>query len=105
MTGPCYVGTDREVLKKAAKAKVQPILKYLENKDFAAGDNISYMDFFLLELYDFIEFLTESEFYAENKSAKQYAQRMKSLRQISNYMASSRYLARPFNNKVARINN
>ena len=63
------------------------------------------MDFFLLELYDFIEFLTENQFYAENKSAKAYAQRMKNIRQMSSYMASSRYLARPFNNKVARINN
>ena len=26
LTGPCYVGTDREVLKKTAKVKVQPIL-------------------------------------------------------------------------------
>lgn len=66
ITSPCYVGTDREALKKTAKAKITPIVKHIGNREYIAGAQLTYLDFYLLELYEFVDFLTESAFVEEN---------------------------------------
>ena len=40
-----------------------------------------------------------------NKNVARYVKRMKGLRQMKRYIKSERYLEKPFNNKVAKINN
>ena len=58
-----------------------------------------------MEQCDFVQWLTENEFFTENKKVAMYVKRMKGLRQIKRYIKSERYLEKPFNNKVAKINN
>ena len=36
---------------------------------------------------------------------KLYVRRIQNLRQMRNYLGSDRYMSRPYNNKVAKINN
>ena len=82
-----------------------PIVEYLGKKDYLVGSRLTFMDFYLLELCDFVQWLTQNDFYDENKNVLRYVTRMKALIQIKNYIKSDRYLAKPFNNKVAKINN
>jgi len=80
LTGPCYVGADRQVLKRNAKAKISGILKHLGTREFVAGNSLTYLDFYTLELYEFIQFLTQDEFYDENPLVKNYVKRIMNLR-------------------------
>ena len=105
VTGPCYVGMDRAKLSKLAVTKMAPIVKYLgEKKEFLCGE-LTYIDFYCLELCDFVQFLTNNQFYEENKAVARYVKRMKELPNIKKYISSERYLEKPYNNKVAKINN
>jgi glutathione S-transferase len=105
ITGPCYVGADAKQLKETSKLKMAPIVAAFGKCEYISGDALTYLDFYMLELCDFVQFLTEGEFYEENKAIARYVKRMKSLRQLKRYFASDRYLEKPFNNKVAKINN
>jgi len=105
ITGPCYVGADRAQLSQTAKAKMAPLVAYLGKKDYLFGENLTFLDFYMLEQCDFVQWLTNSEFFNENKNIARYVKRMKSLRQVKRYLKSDRYLEKPFNNKVAKINN
>ena len=105
ITGPCYVGAQRSDLSATAKAKMAPIVDYLGKKDYLIGDNLTFMDFYMLELCDFIQWLTDNEFFTENKNIARYVKRMKGLKSVKRYIKSERYLEKPFNNKVAKINN
>ena len=96
---------DRTKLTNLALSKMAPIVKYLgEKKDFLCGE-LTYIDFYCLELCDFVQFLTNNRFYEGNKAVARYAKRMKDLPNIKAYIVSERYLAAPYNNKVAKINN
>ena len=53
-TGPCYTQTDKSALAQQAKLKITPVVQYLGKKDYMFGDEIRYLDFYLLELFDFI---------------------------------------------------
>lgn len=105
ITGPCYVGTDRDQLSATAKAKMAAIVEILGKKEYLIGERLTFVDFYLLEQCDFVQWLTNNEFFNENKNVARYVKRMKGLRQIKRYIKSDRYLEKPFNNKVAKINN
>lgn len=80
ITGPCYVGADRAQLSQTAKSKMAPLVAYLGKKDYLCGDELTFLDFYLLEQCDFVQWLTNSEFFNENKSIARYVKRMKSIR-------------------------
>ena len=105
ITGPCYVGQDQQQLSQVCKAKMAPIVNYLSDKEYLIGSHLTFMDFYLLELCDFVQWLTHNEFFNENKNVAKYVKNMKGLPQIKKYIKSDRYLEKPFNNKVAKINN
>jgi len=67
ITGPCYVGQDRDVLKQTAKAKMEPIVSYMGKREHLIGNSLTFLDFIMLELCDFVQWLSEEEFYKENK--------------------------------------
>ena len=99
------MGTNREKLKSLALGKVAPIVKYLgDEKEFMCGE-LTYIDFCCLELFELVQFLTQDQFYQQHSSVEKYVKRMKELPTLDNYFSSSRYVERPFNNKVAKINN
>lgn len=105
ITGPCYVGQDRAILSETAKNKMKPIVNYLGKKDYLLGENLTFLDFYLLEQCDFVQWLTNNEFFEENKNVQRYVKRMKGLKQMKRYIKSDRFVEKPFNNKVAKINN
>ena len=105
ITGPCYVGSDREKLINTAKAKMAPIVNYLGKKDYLIGSSLTIVDFYMLEQCDFVQWLTNNFFFTENKSVARYVKRMKGLTTIKSYIQSDRFIEKPYNNKVAKINN
>jgi len=105
VTGPCYVGADPVQLSTTAKNKMAPIVAALGKNDYIVGSNLTYLDFYMLEMCDFVQFLTNNEFYEQNKNVARYVKRVKNIKQIKKYINSDRYLEKPFNNKVAKINN
>ena len=88
-----------------AKVKVEPFVKFLAKKDYMFGAEIRFIDFFALELFEFVQWLTDNVFFTENKQVARYVKRVKGLRQMKRYIKSDRYMDKPFNNKVAKINN
>lgn len=105
ITGPCYVGQDRTVLKETALKKMKPIVDYMGKKEYLIGNNLTFLDFYMLELCDFVQWLTNNEFFTQNKSVVKYMKKMKGVRQIKKYIMSDRFVEKPYNNKVAKINN
>lgn len=107
ITGPCYTGTDPQILAETAKQKMVPLINALGKKDYMMGETITYIDFLMLELLDFMQFLTTNAFLEqkENKPLIKYVKRIKGIKQIKKYLASDRFLEKPFNNKIAKINN
>lgn len=105
ITGPCYVGNDRAKLIDTAKAKMAPIVNFLGKKDYLIGNSVTFLDFYMLEQCDFVQWLTENAFFTENKSIARYVKRMKGLKTVKRYIKSDRFLEKPYNNKVAKINN
>ena len=82
-----------------------PIVSFLAKKEFLIGSSLTFIDFYMLELCDFVQWLTENEFYTDHKNVARYVKRMKGLRQMKRYIKSDRFVEKPFNNKVAKINN
>ena len=59
---------------------MKPIVGYLgEKKDYLCGE-LTFIDFYFLELCDFVQFLTENKFYSENKSIARYVMKMKGIK-------------------------
>ena len=105
MIGQCYISNDRANLKKNALSKSEALIKHIEGRPYVAGDNLTYLDFIFLELFDFIDFASEYTFYDSNDNVRNYSYRMKALPALKSYIASDRFIERPYNNKIAKINN
>jgi len=84
---------------------MKPIVDYLGKKDFLIGEHLTFLDFYMLESCDFVQWLTNNEFFSENKNVARYVKRMKGLKTVKRYIKSDRFLEKPFNNKVAKFNN
>ena len=54
ITGRCYVGHNSEALKQTCKVKMQPKVAYPGKNDYICGANIIHLDFYLLEMCDFV---------------------------------------------------
>ena len=108
VTMPCYQTDNRERLAQTATKKIAPIAEHLrkDDKEYLVGSYVTYVDFILMEQLELIMFITEDRLAVEHPVLEAYLLRMKSLPQLHEYMANNEDLkVRPFNNKVAKINN
>ena len=67
-------------MKELARSKMAPIVSFLAKKEFLIGSTLTFIDFYMLELCDFVQWLTENEFYNDHKNVARYVKRMKGLR-------------------------
>jgi len=105
ITGPCYTGGDRRKLTELAKQKMKPIVEYLGKKEYLFGAELSFLDFYMLEQCEFVEWLTEQTFLSENKPLGRYIKRMKGQKKVKAYMRSDKFKeVGLFNNTSAKIN-
>ena len=106
MTMPCYASADRAPLVQKMHEKVPAIVAALGSNRFLAGDSVTYVDFTLFELCDLMEFISEGDLFKKYEVLKEYSDRMKALPRLGEFYADdSKCMKRPFNNKVAKINN
>ena len=64
VTAPCYrQDSTKRKLGEMAKRKLAPIIDYLGDKDFLMGKGPKIVDFYMLELCEFTDFLCEQQFY------------------------------------------
>ena len=79
---------------------IQKFLSILENRQFLAGDYLTYVDFMLYE-YSMIAFAMEPSFQEKYPKLVEYTKRIEALPAIKKYMESKEFLKYPFNNKIA----
>ena len=58
VTMPCYTSGDRVAITMDLLERVKPIVVYLGSKHFLCGDQVTYPDFILFELCDFMQWLS-----------------------------------------------
>ena len=79
VTGPCYLGGDRDKLTIHAKQKMKPLIQVLGKKNFLIGDKLTLIDFYMGELCEFVQWLTYNQLYEENAIVESYVQRIKKI--------------------------
>ena len=106
VTMPCYTSGDRAATTETILTRVQPIVAFLGEKQFLAGDNVTYVDFTMFELCQLMDFISEGQLFTQQPSLQQYCERVKSLPKLAEFYADDeKCMKRPFNNKIAKINN
>lgn len=104
VTKPCYAGMDKEELKTLVLEKIVPITTYLNGKQYLLGDNICYLDFYLYELFNLIDFLTDGQMYLDHQLTSDYQTNMYHLPGVKE-LTDNLTPKTPFNAKFAPINN
>ena len=62
-------------------------------------------DFYMLEMCEFTEFLSDDSYYSQNERAKRYVRRVTNLNGLKTYVNGVKYYSMHFNNPAARVNN
>jgi glutathione S-transferase len=104
VTTPCYEGMDREELKLLISTNIVSITTYLKEKKFLLGDNLCYLDFFLYEFFQLLDFITEGQLYNDHPMLSDYQTRMYHLPGVKE-VTDNLTPAVPFNAKFAPLNN
>ena len=75
-------------------------------KTYLCGENLTYVDFIFFELCDFMNWISENQLYTEYPSLQSYFDRVKALPRLAAFfMDDERCIKRPYNNKIAKLNN
>ena len=105
-TMPCYTQGDRQAITQSIMQKVTPLVTFLGEKPYLCGDNLTYVDFVFFELCDFMDWIAEGQLLAQHPSLKAYSDRVKALPRLAEfYDDDTKCIKRPFNNKIAKLNN
>ena len=99
-----YTG-DPDTIKRAQDERWPAVEKYLGDKAFFAGDYVTFVDFFVWEQIELFEWFSKGEFMKQYPKLAAYHARVAALPKFAEYIKSDRFMKRPFNNKVAKINN
>ena len=81
-----------------------PSDKQMGSSQFLLGSRLTYVDFYMTDLCDFLEMLCEQDFYSQNPNLSSYVARIKSIPSIKDYINRGDLQTLPFNNKNAFIN-
>ena len=86
--------------------KVKPIVEFLGEKKFLVCEDVTYVDFTMFELCELMQFISQGELFRRYPKLEAYSKRIKGLPRLREFYADdTRCMKRPFNNKVAKINN
>jgi len=77
----------------------------LKGKQYVAGDYLTFADFQAVETLALINFISDGKLYETYPDLQCYFQRLCEMPEMADYLNSDRFLKKPFNNKVAKINN
>lgn len=105
LIGHCYGSGDRDAVMKGVERFLPNFSKFLGNKTYLVGDYLTFVDFLLYELLELIDFISESKSLSNYENLRNYMQNMRNSEFMKVHKESGRYVERPFNNKMAKINN
>ena len=102
----CYYVGDRVAVVEKTLEKVKQIVGFLGEKEFLLGKKMTYVDFILFEICDWMEWCTEGKSYSEQPSLKAYHDRMTNVKGVAEFYADEeRCFKKPFHNLNAKLNN
>lgn len=102
----CYTDGDRQKLTLQTLIKIESLANYIQpTKKYLTGNNLTYLDFYLYELLCLIDFTSDGKVFKEYPDLAEYQFRISQLKNLKEYLVSSKCLTAPFNMKFARINN
>ena len=58
---------------------LKPIAEILKDKEFVAANELTYADFFMLEICEYGQYLSQGELYTNHENLKQYVVKMKEI--------------------------
>ena len=99
-----YGSGDKNAVIEISK-RMEQVSKFLGSKHFIAGDNVTWVDFYIFEQIEVFAWITEGEFLTRYPNLAEYHKRIAALPRFSEYYHSDRFVKRPFNNKMAKLNN
>jgi len=106
VTMPCYMQDQKQVCIDAIKNGLPPIVAFLGNNNFMAGNNVTWIDFFFFEMLQLMKFLHEGLF-TDFPTLQAYDDRVRNLPKLKEYLDNPTCIdnTHTFNNKSAKINN
>lgn len=106
VTYPMYGSPDKKVIKANIRSIVPTLVKSMGDKQYLAGDDVSWVDFIFYELCQLMEF-TIPTFFEEFPTLKPYCDRVANLPKVKEYLASpeSYTKTRTYNNITCHQNN
>ena len=105
VTMPCYMGDGtNDAAIGEMKNRLPPIVAFLGQKKFLAGDDVVWLDFYLYELIQLMAFLNP-DFKTDYPTLDAYQKNVGELPKVKEYVETSFETARTFNNKSAKVNN
>merc|ERR1711998_234828 len=105
-TMPCYTTGDKSAIQTCIDEKLPPIVKFLGDKKFLAGDYPVYIDFYFWELLNTLKFYTDGAVFTTHPTLQAYHASVAGLPGVKEYLADPNHIDKnyTFNNKVAKIN-
>ena len=105
VTMPCYTTGDAEAIQGAIDAKLPKIVSYLGNKKFLAGNDVTWVDFYFVEVVVLMSKQYDG-LYDKFPTLKTYTESVFGLPKLAEYLASEgcKEKTYAFNNKSAKLN-
>ena len=104
-TGHCYSSGDIEAVIKIGNDRMEAVSKYLGAKKFFVGDYVTFVDFFIFEQIELFAWASKDEILTRYPNLAEFHKRIIGLPKFGEYYNSDRFMKRPFNNKIAKLNN
>ena len=114
VTMPCYTGAKEKMLahfdKDRQKSKLGQVCNMLGKTKFLAGDDVTWIDFYFLEMIYLMQWLCEKEvgtpLYTNFPEIEGYFNNMINLPKLKEYLEGDCMDKKlQFNNKMAKVNN
>ena len=102
VTGPCYRGSTHEEIIQANTPKLDELVKYLGDKQWLCG-GLTYVDFIFAELLELLHYVWGDKLWEDYPTAKAYRDRFFAIEPIAAYCSREDFMAKPFNNTMAKI--
>lgn len=86
----CYMGDDKAYLTRVTLAKMEELVGYFKKNSgkYLLGYNLCYLDFYLFELLQLIDFTTDGKVYEVYPFFHEYQHRISQLPRLKEYLAS-----------------
>ena len=102
--GHCYGTGDRAAVASGLESRLPNYSNFLGNKNYLVGDYFTFVDFLFYELLELICFINDSSL-DKFENLRNYMERIRNSDFMNRHKDSGRFVEKPFNNKMAKINN